>query len=286
MRQIVIISGKGGTGKTVITAAFASLAENKIMADCDVDAPNLHLILKPEVLESHPFQSGFAVVKDDSKCNFCRECQKICRFDAIRDDLSIDPVACEACGVCVEVCPQKALKLVPRISGTTYLSKTKYGPFSHAKLGIAEENSGKLVSEVRKNAVKMAEEENKDLIIIDGPPGIGCPVIASVTGANLALIVTEPTLSGIWDLERALELTKHFQIKTLVCINKYDLNLKNSKDIEKFCEESRIEIAGRISFDPQVTKAMVQGKSIMEYSESQPAKEIEEMWRQVAGAMD
>ncbi len=281
MKQIVIISGKGGTGKTVVAASFAALVKNKVMADCDVDAPNLHLILKPEILESHPFPSGFEVIKDESKCNQCGECQKVCRFNAISDDFVIDSVACEACGVCVEVCPQQALRLVPKVSGTTYLSRTKYGPFSHAKLGIAEENSGKLVSEVRKNAVKMAEEGNKDLIIIDGPPGIGCPVIASVTGANLALIVTEPTLSGIWDLERALELTRHFQIKTLVCINKYDLNLKNSKNIEKFCKESRIEIAGRIPFDSQVTKAMVQGKSIMEYPGSPPAKEIEEMWERV-----
>ncbi|MBA7644341.1 Iron-sulfur cluster carrier protein [subsurface metagenome] len=281
MKQIVIISGKGGTGKTVVAASFAALVKNKVMADCDVDAPNLHLILKPEILESHPFPSGFEVIKDESKCNQCGKCQKVCRFNAISDDFVIDSVACEACGVCVEVCPQQALRLVPKVSGTTYLSRTKYGPFSHAKLGIAEENSGKLVSEVRKNAVKMAEEGNKDLIIIDGPPGIGCPVIASVTGANLALIVTEPTLSGIWDLERALELTRHFQIKTLVCINKYDLNLKNSKNIEKFCKESRIEIAGRIPFDSQVTKAMVQGKSIMEYPGSPPAKEIEEMWERV-----
>lgn len=283
MKQIVIISGKGGTGKTVITASFAALAKNKVMADCDVDAPNLHLILKPEVLESHPFQSGLEIVKDESKCNDCGECQKVCRFSAISDDFTIDPVACEACGVCVEVCPQKALKLIPRISGTTYLSQTKYGSFSHAKLGIAEENSGKLVSEVRKNALKMLEKEKRDLIIIDGPPGIGCPVIASVTGADLALIVTEPTLSGIWDLERALELTRHFQIKTLVCINKYDLNLKNSNNIKKFCKESKIEIAGRISFDSQVTKAMVQGKTIMEYPSFPPAKEIGGMWEKVRG---
>jgi len=280
MKQIVVISGKGGTGKTVITASLASLAKNKVMADCDVDAADLYLLLHPTIKETYEFRGGEVAEIDKDKCNQCGECQQVCRFEAI-DNFVVDPISCEGCGVCFHICPQKAIKMVERLSGKWFISKTKYGPLVHARLEVAQENSGKLVTLVRERAKLIAEKEKKDFVIIDGPPGIGCPVIASLTGVDIALIVTEPTLSGIHDLERVAGLAHHFGIKSLVCINKYDLNLKNTQNIEKFCRVYNIELVGKIPFDTVVTEALIAGKPVVEYSDNHISSQIRDLWGKI-----
>jgi MinD superfamily P-loop ATPase len=279
VKEITVLSGKGGTGKTSVTASLAVLAQKAVLTDCDVDAPDLHLLLKPEVLEKQEFKASRVAVMDKELCVQCGKCEEHCRFGAI-ENLIIDPVLCEGCGVCVYICPVAAIELEKRVSGYAFISKTKYGPMSHALLNPGEENSGKLVSLVRKNAKKVAEKENCTLIINDGPPGIGCPVIASVGGADVGLIVVEPTLSGIHDMERALSLLNHFKIPSLVCVNKYDLNEDNTARIAEFCRSNDVKIVGKIPFDSVVTEAMVAGKPIVEYSpESMVSKAIEELWK-------
>jgi MinD superfamily P-loop ATPase len=279
VKEITVLSGKGGTGKTSVTASLAVLAQKAVLTDCDVDAPDLHLLLKPEVLEKQEFKASRVAVMDKELCVQCGKCEEHCRFGAI-ENLIIDPVLCEGCGVCVYICPVAAIELEKRVSGYAFISKTKYGPMSHALLNPGEENSGKLVSLVRKNAKKVAEKENCTLIINDGPPGIGCPVIASVGGADVGLIVVEPTLSGIHDMERALGLLNHFKIPSLVCVNKYDLNEDNTAQIAEFCRSNDVKIVGKIPFDSVVTEAMVAGKPIVEYSpESMVSKAIEELWK-------
>lgn len=286
MKQLTVLSGKGGTGKTTISASFAVLAKNAVVADCDVDAPDLHILLHPKVIRTQKFRGSKLAVIDKTVCIACDLCREKCRFDAITDDMEIDPIACEGCGVCTIVCPVNAITLTERISGLAYISKTKYGFMAHAMLSPGEANSGKLVTLVRQNAKMLAEKENSDLIIIDGSPGIGCPVIASVTGGDIGLVVTEPTMSGIHDLKRALQLLKHFNVTPFVCINMHDINKRNTDKILSFCRENSIEIAGRIPFDQKVTEAMVNGKTIIEYSpESDVAKKIGEMWRKVYSSL-
>ena len=280
MKQIVVISGKGGTGKSIIAGSFASLAKNKVMADCDVDAADLYLLLHPTVKETHEFSGGKTAFIDERRCTQCGKCQEICRFEAI-DNYVVDPIYCEGCGVCFHICPEKAIKMVDDLSGKWFISETKYGPFVHAKLGIAEENSGKLVTLVRQNAKLIAEKEKRDFVIIDGPPGIGCPVIASLSGVDIALIVTEPTLSGIHDLERIVGVAHHFGIKGAVCINKYDLNLIITQKIEEYCRNNNIELVGKIPFDISVIEALVRGLPIVEYSNNQVTHEIKNLWEKI-----
>jgi MinD superfamily P-loop ATPase len=280
MKQLTILSGKGGTGKTTITASLAVLARNAVLADCDVDAPDLHMLLHPEVIKTQEFKGSKLAVIDKTKCDNCGFCREKCRFDAITEAIEVDPVACEGCGVCAAICPADAITMTERVSGYAYISKTKYGFMAHALLSPGEANSGKLVTLVRQNARILSEKENSDLIIIDGPPGIGCPVIASVTGVDVGLVVTEPTMSGIHDFQRALQLLEHFSVTPLVCVNMHDINKDNTEKILLFCEENSIEVAGRIPFNPKVTEAMVNGKTIMEYApESNVAKEIENVWK-------
>jgi MinD superfamily P-loop ATPase len=280
MKQLTILSGKGGTGKTTITASLAVLARNAILADCDVDAPDLHMLLHPEVIKTQEFKGSKLAVIDKTKCDNCGFCREKCRFDAITETIEVDPIACEGCGVCAAICPADAITMTERVSGYAYMSKTKYGFMAHALLSPGETNSGKLVTLVRQNARILSEKENSDLIIIDGPPGIGCPVIASVTGVDVGLVVTEPTMSGIHDLQRALQLLEHFSVTPLVCVNMYDINKDNTEKILRFCKENSIEVVGRIPFNPKVTEAMVNGKTIIEYSpESDVAKEIENIWK-------
>jgi len=280
MKQLTILSGKGGTGKTTITASLAVLARNAVLADCDVDAPDLHMLLHPEVIKTQEFRGSKLAVVDKTKCDNCGFCREKCRFDAITEAIEVDPVACEGCGVCAAICPADAITMTERVSGYAYTSKTKYGFMAHALLSPGEANSGKLVTLVRQNARILSEKENSDLIIIDGPPGIGCPVIASVTGVDVGLVVTEPTMSGIHDLQRALQLIEHFSVTPLVCVNMYDINKDNTEKILRFCKENSIEVVGRIPFNLKVTEAMVNGKTIMEYApESNVAKEIENVWK-------
>lgn len=279
MRQIAIISGKGGTGKTTIAAAFASLAQSKVIADCDVDAADLYLILTPEIKEKYEFSASKVALLEKEKCTECEKCLEVCRFDAISEDFVIDPISCEGCGVCSRICPAEAIKFKTKISGRYFVSETRFGPMIHAQLEIAEENSGKLVTLVRKKAREIAQSNKLDYILIDGPPGIGCPVIASLTGVNLALVVSEPTLSGIHDLKRIIDLTEHFKIKPLVCINKYDINLENVQKIKKICEERAVKLIGEIPYDTKVNKAIRREKTIIEYvPQSKVAQEIAKIW--------
>jgi MinD superfamily P-loop ATPase len=285
MKEIVVLSGKGGTGKTSIVASFASLAKSKVLADCDVDAADLHLLLKPEVKEEKEFWSGQVAFIDEEKCTECGLCQELCHFEAIKD-FKVDPISCEGCGFCYHVCPVDAIDMKDSMSGHSFISKTKYGYLCHARLGIAQENSGKLVALVRQNAKLMAERENLDYIITDGPPGIGCPVISSLSGANMALLVTEPTLSGIHDLERVIGVCRHFGVPVLVCINKYDLNEENTSRIESYCGSEGIEVAAKIPFDNVMTEAIVEGLPVVEYSDNGVTRQIKELWRILSAKLE
>ncbi|MEM2111444.1 MAG: 4Fe-4S binding protein [Candidatus Bathyarchaeia archaeon] len=276
MIQITVLSGKGETGKTTITASFAVLAKKAVVADCDVDAPDLHMLLHPEILETQKFKGSKLAVIDEAKCIKCGLCREKCRFGAVTQNFTIDPFSCEGCGVCTIVCPVNAVTLTDRISGHAYISKIKHGFMAHAMLSPGEANSGKLVTLVRQNAKVLAEKEKTSLIIIDGPPRIGCPVIASVTGVDVGLVVTEPTMSGFHDLKRALRLLAHFDVLPFVCVNMYDINMDNTEKIGRFCKENDIEVIGKIPFNPMVTEAKVNGKPIIEYSpKSDVVKEIE-----------
>lgn len=281
MKQITIISGKGGTGKTTITAAFASLANNAVFADCDVDAADLHLLLDPEIQDTIEFSGMKVAIKDNEKCTACGECKEHCRFSAIDSEFNIINERCEGCGVCEFVCPVNAITLTDRKSGFAYKSTTRFGPMAHAVLNTAEEASGKLVNLVRNHARLMAAEQNKELIIIDGPPGIGCPVISAITGVDLVILVTEPTLSGIHDLDRILGVAGHFNIPSVVCINKVDINLDNVKKIEKYCKKNNIPIVGTLKYDNIATTAMIAGKTVIEYNNSILSDELRGMWDKI-----
>lgn len=282
MKQLTVISGKGGTGKTSLTAAFASLTKgNAVFADCDVDAADLHLILKPKIKKTMVFHGLKITSIDKEQCIDCKKCYEQCRFNAIDKEINLIKERCEGCGVCAYVCPVNAITMVERDSGFIYISEARFGPMAHAVLNTAEEASGKLVTMVRENAKKLAEEKGKDLVIIDGPPGIGCPVISSITGVDLVLVVTEPTLSAIHDLERVLAVAEHFRVPAVVCINKYDINQENTKRIEKYCVENDIPMVGRLPYDIIVTKAMIKEKTIIEFSEEHFSDEIKEMWNRI-----
>lgn len=278
MRELVVISGKGGTGKTSIVASFAALANNKVTVDCDVDAADLFLVLKPTVEIKTDFYCGKKASITKELCIKCGRCKQICRFDAITCDLIVDEILCEGCGACFYQCPTSAIKLETSKAGEWYSSKTRFGQLIHARLGVAEENSGKLVTEIKNYARKYAKENNLDLILVDGSPGIGCPVIASISGATLVLIVTEPTLSGIHDAKRVYELTKHFKIPTCFCINKFDINVDLSKEIESFCKENNIDLLGKIPYCKEFTQAQLKGLTLIEYSNSSILQDIKLMW--------
>ncbi len=278
MNEIVVLSGKGGTGKTSIVGSFAVLAQNKVLADCDVDAADLHLLLSPSIKQETEFWSGQVAVINEDTCIHCGLCEDLCRFEAIYN-YRVDPVSCEGCGFCSHICPVEAVTMAENMSGHWYISDTKYGPLVHARLGIAQENSGKLVAQVRQQAREIAEARGLDCIISDGPPGIGCPVISSLSGASLAVLVTEPTLSGIHDLERVIGVCYHFSIPSLVCINKYDINEDNTRQIEQYCWGKGIEVGAKIPFDRVVTEALVEGLPVVEYTGGRVAREIERLWQ-------
>jgi MinD superfamily P-loop ATPase len=284
MQEVVVLSGKGGTGKTSIVGSFAALAKSKVLVDCDVDAATLHLLLQPAIREKHEFWSGQVAVINAERCTQCGLCQEQCRFAAIKD-INIDTISCEGCGFCSHICPAEAITMKENMAGHWFISDSRYGSLVHARLGIAQENSGKLVALVRQQARQMAEKSEANYIISDGPPGIGCPVISSLSGANLALLVTEPTLSGIHDLERVLGVCYHFSVPALVCINKYDINEDNTRQIEKFCLGQGVEVAVRIPFDNTVTKAMVAGLPVVEYSRNGVSHQIEALWELVSKSL-
>lgn len=289
MKELVVISGKGGTGKTSLVASFAALAEKKVMADCDVDAADLHLILKPTVRQRENFKGGKIARIKSGHCIACGKCEEVCRFDAVFFDgpgngmypktFRVDPIACEGCGVCAWFCAEDAIAFEEAINGEWFISDTRHGPLVHAKLGVAQENTGKLVTLVREEAKKLAERQKLDFVLIDGSPGIGCPVIASITGADLVLVVTEPTLSGKHDLERVSALTSHFGITTFVCINKADLNPNMTTEMESLCAERGLPLLGKIRYDQSFIKAQIAGKSVVEYTSDGVAAEVGNLWR-------
>lgn len=284
IKEIVVVSGKGGTGKTSITASFAVLSGQSVIADCDVDAADLHLILSPSVYERHEFRSGHHAVIRPSDCIDCGLCWEYCRFGAVRKDgsdaakFSIDTSFCEGCGVCVKFCPVAAIDFPERLCGEWMVSKTRCGPMVHAQLGVAAENSGKLVSTVRREARSIAEREGLSLVIIDGPPGIGCPVIASVSGTSLVVVVTEPTVSGEHDMERVLALARHFAVPAAVCVNKWDINPEMAGRIEDKACRAGARILGRIRYDRAVTLAQIEERAVVE-TDAPAAKDIRQIWK-------
>jgi MinD superfamily P-loop ATPase len=287
-KEITVISGKGGTGKTTVVASLAQLAKNKILADNDVDAADLHLLLVPVVREGHDFVGSTKATIDPGKCTGCGLCAAACHFNAIRHDgpgndmtdmtYRIEPMACEGCGLCPMVCPDGAISGEKNVTGRWYVSGTDYGPMVHARLGIAEENSGRLVTQVRRRAQQLADELKQELILGDGPPGTGCPVIASVSGTDLVVIVTEPTVSGVHDMQRVMKLAAHFGVPTVIVINKADLNADQARRIEEIAEEYGSRVIGRIPFDRAVNDALMDGKTILEYGEGEAAGAVREIW--------
>ena len=288
MNEIVIISGKGGTGKTSLAASFAVLAERPVIADCDVDAADLHLLLKAELIRREKYFGGKKARIKPGHCIACGKCAELCNFNAIYFDghgngrvdrtFRIDPFACEGCGVCARFCAEEAIEFHPQFSGEWFVSHTRCGPMVHARLGVAAENSGKLVSMVRSEARRIAEAEQRDLIIVDGPPGIGCPVIASLTGATIVLVVTEPTVSGEHDLERVLKLARHFEMPAAVCVNKWDLNPEMTERIERLARCAGAKIAGRIRYDRAVTAAQLQELAVVETA-APCVGDIQQVWK-------
>ena len=282
IRELVVISGKGGTGKTSITAAFASLAQNSVLCDADVDAADLHLLTAPMVRKNTDFMGGCLAEIRKDHCVECDRCRELCRFDAISADYMVDPINCEGCGVCVDLCPEQAIDFPVQKCGEWYISDTRFGPMVHARLGIAEENSGKLVSLVRQETRKLAEARGYELILTDGPPGIGCPVIASIGGATALAIIVEPTVSGLHDMRRVAELAVHFKVPGLVCVNKYDLNPEMTTRIEDYATARNMTVLDRIPFDPVFTRAMIDGKNVLEHAPASPAAAaIREVWKKI-----
>lgn len=288
MKELAIVSGKGGTGKTSIAASFAALSGESVLADCDVDAADLYLVTDPVVISRHEFSGGRRAEIIPARCTDCGVCHELCRFDAVRRDsetgnLFVDPIACEGCGVCYRFCDEGAVSFADAVNGEWFVSQTRFGPMVHARLGVAEENSGKLVTTVRNAAREIADGNGSDMVIIDGSPGIGCPVIASVAGADCALIVTEPTLSGEHDLRRVADLVAHFSIPSMVCVNKWDINAEMTGRMESAAAERGIPVAGRISYDPVVTEAQVMKKTVPELPDGPCAAELRECWKAITG---
>ncbi len=296
MKELVVISGKGGTGKTSIVASFSTLARQAALADCDVDAADLHLVLNPDIKRREDFSGGRKARILEEQCIACNRCVEECRFDAIKyavlkngekaEKPSINLISCEGCGLCKRLCPVEAIAFEPVVNGQMFVSTTRNGPMVHARLGMAEGNSGKLVSLIREETRRIAEKEGLERIIVDGSPGIGCPVVSSITGADGVLIVTEPTLSGRHDLMRVAKLAAHFRIATLVCVNKWDLNPEMTERIEKEALENGLKIAGRIRYDAAITKAQIAKKSVVEYTEDAVAGDMKDVWGRVQQALD
>ena len=294
MKELAIISGKGGTGKTSITACFAALVEGAVLADCDVDAADLHLVLDPTDTRARPFVGGKVAVLDASACTACGACAEACRFGAIVADsrngnggarYEIDRIRCEGCGVCAYVCPENAVRLEEENCGEWLVSQTRLGSLVHARLHAARGNSGKLVTLVRGVARELAEQQGASLILVDGPPGIGCPVIASLTGTDVALIVTEPSLSGLHDLARIAGLTRQLRVPTAVCVNKWDLSTDVTDELERVCGDKGIPVIGRVPYDRAMTDAQVRGVSLIEYGPGEAASAIRDLWERLSAML-
>lgn len=283
MKQVAFVSGKGGTGKSTLVSSLSILVQDKMLADCDVDAPNLHILVKGDVLKQEDYFGAREAFIDPSACVKCGLCRHTCRFEAINEDIEIIPMKCEGCGACVLLCPAEAIRLEDVKTGQTYVAKTPRGTFSHALLDIGAEGSGKLVTEVRKNIYSFQNDE--EWVLIDGSPGIGCVVIASITGADAVVAVSEPTKSGLSDLERVLGVARHFRIPGFVCINKYDLNLEITDQIERFCESNGCPVIGKIPFDPSIVTALQEFKTPVEAGNNEVTKEIANIWMKLTDEM-
>lgn len=285
MKQITVISGKGGTGKTTLSASFYELTKKCVVADCDVDAPDLHILLKPEIIKTTDFVQGETYIIDNKKCILCRKCYEECRYNAIEyindNTLNINSYKCENCGLCEYLCPEKAIYTTIEKSGEWYEAKTEYGKMVYASLNPGEENSGKLVAIVRNQSQIIAEKEKQDLIIIDGPPGKGCPVIASITGVDAVVIVTEPTMSGISDSKAVIELAQFFNIKTFVIINKANINSEKSEEIINFCNRNKIHYAGSIDYDKSVIDAVSEGQPVVKLFDNKITEQIKSIWNYI-----
>ncbi len=279
MKQIVFISGKGGTGKSTLVSSLSLLVQNKMLADCDVDAPNLHILMNEEILNKSDYFGAKEAVIDPMLCIKCGVCRNTCRFESINDEFEVMPMRCEGCGACILACPQKAIHLEEVKTGELFVSNTPRGTFSHALLDIGAEGSGKLVTEVKKNVYN--SQKGEDWALIDGSPGIGCVVIASITGADAVVAVCEPTKSGKSDLERVLGVARHFGISAFVCINKYDLNSEITSEIEEFCEKEGVPVIGKIPFDPSIVKALRDFKTPIEAGNELVSNEIENIWKRI-----
>jgi MinD superfamily P-loop ATPase len=286
INEIVVLSGKGGTGKTSIVGALAALVPDKVLCDADVDAADLHLLMNPQVLERYDFIAGHKAHIDPEQCLQCGECLNWCRFGAISDDFVINPLLCEGCGVCFHLCPAQAVQFPDNHCGEWYISRTRFGPLVHARLGIAEENSGKLVTLVRREARRLAEEQHRPWILTDGPPGIGCPVISSLGDARAVLLVAEPTISGRHDLERVAALADHFGLPVFVLVNKADLHWEAAEEIVQFCAGRDYPFLGHLPFDADFTRAQVEGKTIMEYDNKKLQALLTEVWEQLRSEID
>lgn len=288
MKEVIVLSGKGGTGKTSLVGSFAHLAKSKVLLDCDVDASDLHMLLAPQVLAEHAFHSGHKAQVDSSKCSGCGVCDELCQFEAVtvHDTAEISAYNCEGCGVCAHFCPEEAIQLESNHCGTWYVSETAYGPFVHSQLFPGEDNSGKLVSHIKGKAREVAEEQGVELILIDGSPGVACPVIASLSGVDMALVVTEPSQSGVHDLERILDLTDHFKVATMLCINKWDLHPELSAEIETLAQTRNVELLGKIPFDPSVIDCQIEGIPVTVSQTSLAAYSIKDMWNKLAARIE
>jgi MinD superfamily P-loop ATPase len=277
-KELVVMSGKGGTGKTTVVASFAAMAHEPVLADCDVDAPDLHLVLGPEVVSTEEYQGTKLARMDAELCTECGLCVEACRYDTISEDLVLDETACEGCGTCAAVCPVGAIVMEDRVTGELFTSETRFGPMAHAHLRAGEEASGKLVMQVRGLATDLALGSGRELILIDGPPGIGCPAISALSGADAVLAVTEPTLSGRQGLQRMVELAEHFEIPTFAVVNKADLNPEEATAIEGWCRGRRVEVLGRLPYDGASTKAMIAGRAVVEHGDGPLAVALRELW--------
>jgi len=286
MKELVIVSGKGGTGKTSVSAALAFLSPQKVMVDCDVDAANFHLISGAVIKQTYEFKAGFEPHIDNDLCTHCGKCTNLCRFDAITDGVITNALNCEGCGVCAFNCPEHAIIMQEKEAGEWFISDTRFGQLIHAELGLAIENSGRLVCKVRQEAKKIATNNHLPLIITDGPPGIGCPAIAALTGASLALAVVEPSLSSMHDLERLVELVYHFNLQLTVCINKSTLHKENTKQLIDWCNSKAIPIVGQLPYSDAFRTAVQSGKTVMEVDDEDVKAEMKKLWKNLAERLD
>ncbi len=296
MKELVVISGKGGTGKTSVLASFATLAQSAVVVDCDVDAADLHLVLQPEAIQRHDFTAGSKARIKPGHCTACGKCEELCRFDAVYYDgpgngrvpktFRVDTIACEGCGVCFDYCAEDAIEFEPALCGQWFISHTRCGPMVHARLGIAAENSGKLVTQLRRAAQQVAADRQRTTVLCDGSPGIGCPVIASLTGASLAVFVVEPTASGEHDFGRVAQLAAQLGVPGLLAVNKADLNPEATERLEAFARQRGIVVAGRIPYDRAVTDAQIARKAVVEFSDGPAAQAIRVLWQETKTHLD